>query len=241
MIKNYLESTFLKTAEDFHGDQDLYGALVDDFVREAVAEKFKLVMVRPDCLTRAREILDLNHSKVLLGTVVDFPAGDSGVQVKLDQALQVIESGADELDFVVDYKSFKAGKVDQVRLEILQCTEFVLAKGKVIKWILETAALSDKEIIQLTTLVKKVVLSSCDERDYNRVFVKTSTGYFKTEEGKENGATIHNLVLILENSGPVAVKASGGIRNQQVALKMIELGVKRLGTSSAKLIAEAVL
>lgn len=235
-LRVYLDSTFLKTVSDFDGDETACKLLVGEVVREAVFERFKLVMIRPEFISFARGIIDKAKSNVLVGTVIDFPLGSGGLELKLKEASNAIDNGVDELDFVVDYNAFKVGEIAKVRKEIEVCTLFALSKGKVVKWIIEVAALTDKEIIQLTTLVKKVVLSTCEERDYQKVFVKSSTGYFKTENGKENGATIHSLVLMLENSGPLPVKASGGIRTRDAALSMLRLGVKRIGTSSAKVI-----
>lgn len=235
-LRGYLDSTFLKSVSDFEGDETACKVLVADVVREAVLENFKLVMIRPEFVSFARGIIDEAKSNVLVGTVIDFPLGSGGVELKLREAGNAIDDGADELDFVVDYNAFKAGEVAKVRNEIEVCTLFALSKSKVAKWIIEIAALTDREIIQLTTLIKKVVLSRCEERDYQKVFVKSSTGYFKTEDGKENGATVHSLVLMLENSGPLPIKASGGIRTREAALSMLRLGVKRIGTSSAKVI-----
>ena len=233
-LKKYLDSTFLKTVEDFGGDEAVYKQHLEKMLDEAIEEEFKLVMIRPESVSFARSKVDGVKSAVLVGTVIDFPLGDKRVEEKLQEAAKAIDDGADELDFVVDYKAFKRGEVTEVREEIEECTLFALGKGKVVKWIIEVAALTDKEIIQLTTLVKKVVLSKCEEKAYQKVFVKSSTGFYKVEEGKTNGATLHSLVLMLENSGPLPIKAAGGIRNRKDALSMLRLGVRRLGTSAAK-------
>lgn len=233
-LKKYLDSTFLKTVSDFAGDESKYMLELEKVIDEAIAEEFKLVMIRPEYVSFARRKVTALNSSLLIGTVIDFPVGDGGEAAKLEEALKAIDDGADELDFVVNYKGFKAGEIADVRKEIENCTLFSLRKGKVVKWIIETAALSDKEIIQLTTLVKKVVLSRCEEKDYNKVFVKSSTGFYQTAVGSPNGATLHSLTLMLENSGPLPIKASGGIKNREQALSMLNLGVKRLGTSSAK-------
>jgi len=142
------------------------------------------------------------------------------------------------LDYVVDYKAFQKGAVDVVKEEVYACTKFGLEQGKVVKWIIEVAALTNTEIVKLTALVKNVVLSNFKETEYDKVFVKSSTGFYQTEGGKPNGATMETLVLMLENAGPLPVKAAGGIRDRETAIEMITLGVKRLGTSSAKVIVE---
>ena len=66
------------------------------------------------------------------------------------------------------------------------------------------------------------------------VFVKSSTGFFQTPNAEPNGANEHVIRLMVENAGDLSVKASGGVRTKKEAEKMIELGVKRIGTSSAK-------
>ena len=69
-------------------------------------------------------------------------------------------------------------------------------------------------------------------------FLKSSTGFFKTEGGKPNGATFEAMGLIVENAKPLPAKAAGGVRNYEDAVKMVEMGVTRIGTSSAKVIAD---
>ena len=106
---------------------------------------------------------------------------------------------------------------------------------------IEVAALNDKEIIQLSALIKNIVIANFKEQQYESVFVKSSTGFYKTEDGKPNGATVPGIKLMLENSFPLPVKAAGGVRTYEEAIEMIALGVKRIGTSSAKAIASGSL
>lgn len=237
-LKEFMDSTYLKTAEQAGLTVEENNKVVVELVDEAIAEDFKLAMIRPDQVKDARQRVDAANSKVLVGTVIDFPEGNRGLDAKLQEAKQAVVDGVDELDFVIDYTAFKKGLIDQVKNDVKQCTAFGLEAGKGVKWIIETAALTDTEIIQITTLVKNVVMSNFDEKLYSKVFVKSSTGFFKTENGKPSGATIPAMVLMLENAGPLSVKASGGVRDRDVAIEMINLGVKRLGTSSAKTIVE---
>ncbi len=67
--------------------------------------------------------------------------------------------------------------------------------------------------------------------------MKSSTGFYKTENNLPNGATIPSIIMMLENASPLPVKAAGGVRTYEEAVEMIRLGVKRIGTSGAKLIA----
>jgi len=90
----------------------------------------------------------------------------------------------------------------------------------------------------LTSLIKHVVVAHFKENEFENVFVKSSTGFYKTLDGLPNGATFPAIIAMLENAFPLQVKASGGIKTKEEALEMIKLGVKRIGTSSAKAISE---
>ena len=236
-IKQYLDSTYLKTAIQAELNESQNLAVVKKFIREAIDEKFKLIMIRPDMVSMARNMITDANSNVEIGTVIDFPEGKSGVEAKLTEANQAIQDGVDDLDFVCNYWAFKEGNVDLVKEEILKCTQLGLENNKVVKWIIEVAALDEKQIVQLSALVKNVVVSNFKEKDYASVFVKSSTGFYKTENELPNGTTVSSIILMLENASPLPVKAAGGVRTYQEALEMIRLGVKRIGTSGAKAIA----
>ena len=158
-------------------------------------------------------------------------------EFKLAEAQKAIDDGADDLDFVCNYKAFKKGEIDLVKKEILTCTTLGLENHKTVKWIIEVAALDDKQIIQLSALIKNLVISNFKEELYASVFVKSSTGFYKTKNNLPNGATTANIILMLENASPLPIKAAGGVRTLDEAKEMIRLGVKRIGTSSAKSIA----
>lgn len=235
-IKQYLDSTYLKTASQAGLDESQNVFVVEKFIQEAIDENFKLIMIRPDMVSLARTMVGAANSSIEIGTVIDFPEGKSGVEVKLNEATQAIEDGADDLDFVCNYEAFKEGNADLVKDEILKCTELGLQNNKIVKWIIEVAALNEKQIIQLSALIKNVVVSNFKEEDYASVFVKSSTGFFKTENDLPNGATVPSIILMLENASPLPIKAAGGVRTYEEALEMVRLGVKRIGTSGAKAI-----
>jgi deoxyribose-phosphate aldolase len=239
-IKSYLDSTYLKTAEQAKVSENENTVLVQNFVQETIDEKFKLVMIRPDKVALAKKLIDSQDSKVLIGTVIGFTEGTNTIEEKLSEAKQAINDGADELDFVVNFEAFKLGDVDLVKNEVLQGTQFALQQNKTIKWIVEIAALNGAQIIQLTSLIKNVVVANFKENEFQNVFVKSSTGFFRTLDDLPNGATLPAIIAMLENAFPLSVKASGGIKTKEEALEMIKLGVKRIGTSSAKAISEAV-
>ena len=236
-IKHYLDSTYLKTAAQANLSEKENTQVVANCIQEAIDNDFKLIMIRPDKVALAKKMIQDAKSKVTIGTVIDFPLGNGTLEDKLVEAKQAIENGADDLDFVVDYEAFKRGEVDAVKEQVLQGTKLGLAHNKIVKWIIEVAALDNHQIVQLSTLIKNVVIANFAEKEYDKVFVKSSTGFYKTPEGVPNGATVATIKLMLENSFPLPVKAAGGVRTYEEAVEMVQLGVKRIGTSAAKAIA----
>lgn len=236
-IKQYLDSTYLKTPIQAGLTEAENTIVVKEFIQEAIDENFKLIMIRPNMVSLANKMISDANSSVQIGTVIDFPDGKAGLEAKLAEATQAIEDGADDLDFVCNYEAFKAGNVGLVKEEILKCTQLGLANNKVVKWIIEVAALNEKQIIQLSALIKNLVITNFKEENYACVFVKSSTGFYKTKNNLPNGATVPTIIMMLENASPLPVKAAGGVRTYGEAVEMIRLGVKRIGTSGAKAIA----
>ncbi|MEZ4854035.1 deoxyribose-phosphate aldolase [Flavobacterium sp.] len=236
-ITQYLDSTYLKTAEQAGLTEIENALIVKQTIQEAIENNFKLVMIRPEYVKVAREMITISKSKLTIGTVIDFPLGQHNIDYKLNEAQIAIHNGADDLDFVLNYEAFKNGEIDKVKEEVFLGTKLGLENHKIVKWIIEVAALTNHQIIQLSALIKNVVIANFKEKDYESVFVKSSTGFYKTTAGKPNGATPETIKLMLENACPLPVKAAGGVRTYDEAVAMITLGVKRIGTSSAKAIA----
>jgi deoxyribose-phosphate aldolase len=236
-VKQYLDSTYLKTASQAGLSEAENNIVVKNAIAEAIVEGFKLIMIRPEQVSLAKEMIVHANSTLHIGTVIDFPEGKSDIETKIKEAIEAIENGADDLDFVCNYNAFKNGDIELVKQEILLGTQTGLSNNKTVKWIIEVAALTDKEIIQLSALIKNIVMSNFKEENYASVFVKSSTGFFKTENDLPNGATIPTIIMMLENASPLPIKAAGGVRTYDEAIEMIRLGVKRIGTSAAKLIA----
>ena len=232
-VKSFLDSTYLKTAEQASLSEFDNQQIVKEFVQEAVAFNFKLVMIRPENVLKTRAFLDERDSNVLVGTVIDFPLGESSLEAKLSEAAQAIADGADELDFVVNYKAFQMGDTESVRTQINACTALCLKNTKVVKWIIEIAALSDEEIASLTDLIRDEVEQSFPN-EAKKVFVKSSTGFYQRDDGGPVGATLTGLKIMKENAGQLNIKAAGGVRSIEDVKRMLDLGVSRIGTSSAK-------
>jgi deoxyribose-phosphate aldolase len=153
--------------------------------------------------------------------VVGFPLGASTTASKVAESEIAIRQGAQEIDMVASITAVKSGLFDEVYQDIREVTQAVHAGGAMVKVIIETCLLTDEEKKRLCSIVTQ---AGAD-------FIKTSTGF------STGGATIADVQLLRSNVGPsVRVKASGGIRDRETAIAMINAGADRLGTSSGVLI-----
>jgi len=237
-INQYLDATYLKLPEQAGISEAETEQVVKDLIQQCIDENFKLAMIRPKYVTLGRQMVDAAKSDVLIGTVIGFHEGTYPIATKLAEASKALKDGADELDFVVNYEAFKAGQINLVKGEVFKGTKLAIDAGKTAKWIIEIAALENDEIVGITQLIRDVVLDNFGEENASKVFVKSSTGFFKREDGGPVGATFPGMELIVENAKPLPAKAAGGVRDFNDALKMVEMGVTRIGTSSAKAIAD---
>ena len=231
-VGQYIDSTYLKTSEQAGIDDDETTRLVTKTIQDAMDHNMKLVMIRPEFVGLADQMIKEYDSDLLVGTVIDFPDGDSELGVKFDEALEAINNNVDELDFVVNYKAFKGGDLDIVKKEVCEGTKLGIDEGRVVKWIIESAALTSEEVAGLTSLIRDIVIECVGEQKANNVFVKTSTGFYKPEGGGSGGATVDDVSIMSLNSGPLKVKASGGIYSREDLEKMLDAGASRIGTSA---------
>jgi deoxyribose-phosphate aldolase len=189
---------------------------IERLCQEAIEYGFWSVCVNPSYVSLASHFV--RNTKVKVCSVLGFPFGANTLEVKVYEAKKAIQDGADEIDMVINLGALRSGKYEIVKNEI----EKVVEQGKsqrntIIKVIIETGLLTEKEKILACELVKK------SEAD----FVKTSTGF------NALGATVTDVELLRKIVGPdFGVKASGGIRTLNDALKLIEAGANRIGTSS---------
>ena len=226
-ITQYLDSTYLKTGEQADlSDEDNRNVVIKT-IQEAIDNNFKLVMIRPEFVSLAREMIDDANSNVVIGTVIDFPGGGGSTLDKVSEAEDAIMNGVDELDYVADYRAFQRGDLEKVSEDIVAGTEVGLNNGKMVKWIIETGALSKEEIEGITSLISDRVMNNFPGKAQN-VFVKTSTGFYKG-----TGATVDDVILMKSKSGDLPVKASGGVYNRKDLDNMVKAGASRIGTSRA--------
>lgn len=185
---------------------------------EAMEYGFYSVCVNPCHIEQCKDYLTQNNVKI--ATVIGFPLGENTAEVKAFEAKQAVKLGADEIDMVVNVSAIKAKNYAYVKKEI---KKVVKASGSAwVKVIIETSLLTEKEIVK----VSKICVDS------GAKFVKTSTGYFGA------GATVENVRLIRKTVGDNCyIKASGGIRDKNTFLSMIDAGADRVGCSASVSIA----
>ncbi len=187
---------------------------IDVLVEEARQHSFLGVCVPPFWVKRAQR--EIAKDKIVLVTVAGFPLGYSMTETKLDEIKRAIDNGADEVDVVWNITSFKTG-IPWTKIEIAKCSKITHDHQKLLKVIIETAYLSDEEIVEACKL--------CADAGVD--FVKTSTGFAAT------GAKVEHIKLMRSVlPEQVGIKASGGIKTHMQAVAMIEAGADRLGTSS---------
>lgn len=232
-IAQYLDSTYLKTPAQSGLSEKETLQKDKDLAQEAIDNGIFAVMIRPDYVAEIKKYIQERNSNVVVGTVIGFHEGTYSVDEKLSEASKAIADGADELDFVMNYNAYLKGDINAVQKEFLTCTKRCLQYGKIAKWIIEIAALTDEQIADLTKNISGWAEENFPEKDLAKIFVKSSTGFYETSEGKPNGATFEGIKIMLDHAGKLPVKAAGGVRTPEDAEKMISLGVKRIGTSSA--------
>ncbi|MHA1339721.1 MAG: deoxyribose-phosphate aldolase [Promethearchaeota archaeon] len=187
---------------------------------EAKEYKFGAVCINP-CFVKAA-IEFLKGSSVKVCTVIGFPLGVTTTETKAFEAKQAINNGADEIDMVINIGALKDNDDEFVKNDIMSVVK--VANGIIVKVILETCYLEEEEIIRACKISKEAGAN----------FVKTSTGFGSA------GAKVEHIKLMRETVGSeMGVKASGGIRDLETALKMLRAGASRIGASaSVKIIKE---
>ena len=207
-LNKYIEHTILK--------QDATKAEVIKTLDEAKEYNFRCVCVNPVNVKLASEYLKDTDVKVV--TTIGFPLGQTTTEVKVLETIDAVKNGADEIDMVINVGKLKDGEYDYIVEDISAIKG--ACQGHPLKVILETGLLTSEEIKLASELSVK---GGAD-------FVKTSTGFVKNGVG----AKVEDVKLMYETvkSAGLEVKASGGVRDKEAALAMIEAGATRIGTSS---------
>ncbi|BBY22962.1 deoxyribose-phosphate aldolase [Mycobacterium stomatepiae] len=165
---------------------------------------------------------------VRVATVAGFPSGKHVSAIKAQEAADAVESGASEVDMVIDVGAALAGELDAVRSDIAAVRTAV--PGVVLKVIVESAVLlNDSDGRTLTDVCRAAEDAGAD-------FVKTSTGFHPA-----GGASVRAVALMAETvGGCLGVKASGGIRTAADAIAMVDAGATRLGLSGTRAVLDGL-
>ncbi len=212
MVKNknlagYIDHTLLKLDATY--DQ------IRRLCLEANKYGFRNVCVNPCYVPFAKQTLKEVKSRSGVCAVIAFPLGALTWEMKGFEAELAVEGGADELDMVMNIGAFKSRDYDLVKGEIEEVV--AAANEKIVKVIIETNLLTDEE--------KKTAAEIIVEAGAN--FVKTCTGW-------QGGVKLEDVKLLKEAVGDKAeIKASGGVKNGEQALALIEAGATRIGSSSS--------
>ena len=185
--------------------------------QEAIEFHFAAVCVNPYWVPLVRE--ELEHTEVQVCTVIGFPLGATSTAAKVSEAELAIREGADEIDMVLNIGELKARNWTAVYQDIFRVVTTALPHGVLTKVILETALLTEEEIVAGSTIAALA----------GAAFVKTSTGF------SSGGATVAAVKRMADTVAPygVGVKASGGIRSFETAVEMIKAGAIRIGASAS--------
>lgn len=206
-LAKYIDHTILKA--------DTSREAVLKVCQEARDHGFFSVCVNPYYVSLVRDQLQGTDVKVC--SVIGFPLGAGVASIKAQEAAQAIADGAHEIDMVLNVAALKNGELETVEADIRAVAESCSGKA-LLKVILETCLLTDAEKVTACLLSVK---AGAD-------FVKTSTGF------STGGATVEDIRLMRQTVGPeIGVKASGGVRDRETALAMIEAGASRVGASAS--------
>ena len=204
-LENYIDHTLLKPTAT--------AAEIQKLCEEAMHYGFYSVCVNSSYVPFSMS--QLSGADTRVAAVAGFPLGAMATEIKIAEAVYCVENGASEIDVVWNLGWVKSGNLKQVEKELSAIKNAI--GDSILKVIVETCYLDEKE---KTEACKIVVDSGAD-------FIKTSTGFGPA------GASFEDVMLFKEQVGnQIKIKASGGIRDRDTALKYIELGASRLGTSS---------
>lgn len=185
---------------------------IEKLCNEAIKYKFSAVCVYPYYVHLAHELLKDTNIEVC--TVVGFPFGCQTKEAKVYEAIDAVSKGANQIDMVINISALKNKDYEYIKDEIEEIRDAI--DGKVLKVIIETNLLTDKEIIKMTEI--------CNDTYVN--YIKTCTGF-------NGGVTLDQVDIINKHKNDLLeIKASGGIKTKEFTYDLIDAGVSKIGTSS---------
>lgn len=208
-IASLIDHTILKA--------DASAREIEAYCAEAIQHGFCSVVVNPIHVRRVADAL--RGTNVRAASVIGFPLGGNVPALKVKETEIALEQGADEIDVVIDLGAMADGRYADVESELKAVRK--ASQGKIMKVIIEACLLTDEGKIAASSI------SAATGAD----LVKTSTGF------STGGATVDDIGLIRRTVGPeIGIKASGGIRTRETALRMLDAGATRIGSSVGPLL-----
>jgi deoxyribose-phosphate aldolase len=206
-LSKYIDFTYL--------NEDCSYEIIKQLCQTAINHGYFAVCCPDIFVMYAKTLLEKTNIKVV--TVISFPKGNDTLEHKLSQTYFALESGADEIDMVMNYNLLLKGKTIELKNEISAVTDLVHKNGKILKIIIESGLLDFDKV--------KIACDICAAAYVD--FVKTSTG--KVTVGAEIDKVKYMRSILPAN---IFIKASGGIKTKQQILDFIDAGAVRIGTSA---------
>ena len=206
-----------------HTQLRAYAARADfeKLCQEGINYGFAMLAINPAPVRLCKELL--GNAQIHVGAAVGFPLGQNTIAVKTAEALDAINNGADEIDYVINIGQLKDKQYGYIAEEMQQIVSLCREHQVISKVIFENCYLTQAEKEEMCRIAMDV------RPDY----IKTSTGF------GVGGATLEDVELMLRlTRGEVKVKAAGGIRTLDMALQLIDMGVSRIGSTASVAIVE---
>lgn len=230
-----IDYTYLK--EDISVDK------IKEICDTAIEHKFHSVCVPPDYVSKAYGFLD--DSDVKISTVINYPEGDGKIEKMIKEVNDVISSGADEIDFVMDYKELKEtttlediikskthkGEMDEE--EIKEENDKIQAKyDKIEGGINDIGNVCHKNGVVFKVIIETSELTYSEIKKACELCIRGGADFIMTSTGKASKGAELEKVKYLRRVTPdyIKIKASGGIRTMETAKKFYKF-VDRIGTS----------
>jgi deoxyribose-phosphate aldolase len=212
-LPTYIDHTQLNASAPF-GDYTIA-------VRDCIQYKFASLVVNPFFVQLTSKLLrNEPFCKTNVCSVISFPLGLEDILSKREEAIHALAHGAEELDLVVNISAVKSQDFKRVADEIRSVREE--SQGHILKVILEVGLLTDLEIKKVSEIC---ITERCD-------FLKTSTGV-NIKLPFEETLRYSKMLVDISNGTRISVKASGGISTLDQCKQLIDIGVKRIGTSKS--------
>lgn len=199
---------------------------IEEMVDAARRYRFGQVSVLQCFVPYTRHLL-IGAPEIKLVGNVSFPTGSDSTTVKIAQAKELINSGCDEIDMVMNIGKLRSKELNEVESDIREVVKTV-------------HPIPVKVIIEIMYLTTEETKQACD------ICLRTGVSYIKTGTGWANRATTLEDVRLIKSlvGDRINIKASGGIRSLDMLKEMYSAGARRFGVnlkSGIKIVEERLM